>query len=123
MEPELEIGGSIDPERSQPRMFGGSVGSAELPWGWATERLSRARNYWIATTRPAGKPHSRPVWGVWLDDGFFFGSGRHSAKSRNPAANSAIVVHLESGDVVPPKRAYAWDERTYPSSATQFDFD
>src|SRR5437868_5167618 len=41
MEPEMEIGGSIDPEPSQPRMFGGSVGSAELLWGWATERLSR----------------------------------------------------------------------------------
>jgi hypothetical protein len=39
-----------------------------------------------------------PVWGVWLDDAFFFGSGRESAKSRNLAANPDIVVHLESGD-------------------------
>jgi hypothetical protein len=39
-----------------------------------------------------------PVWGIWLDDAFYFGSGRNSAKSRNLAANPAIVVHLESGD-------------------------
>jgi hypothetical protein len=39
-----------------------------------------------------------PVWGVWVDDAFFFGSGRDSAKSRNLASNPSIVVHLESGD-------------------------
>src|SRR5438552_15044970 len=99
MEPEMEIGGSIDPEPSQPRMFGGSVGSAELSWGWATERLSRARNYWIATTRPAGRPHSRPVWGVWLDTTLYFSTG--SLAAQNLASRPAITVHLESGsDVV-----------------------
>jgi hypothetical protein len=39
-----------------------------------------------------------PVWGAWFEDAFFFGSGRESAKSRNLAANPAVVVHLESGD-------------------------
>jgi general stress protein 26 len=137
-----------------------------LPWSWATERLEKARNYWVSTTRPNGRPHSMPVWGIWLDGAFYFGSGRESAKTRNLAANPAIVVHLESGDetvileglaeqvldselerrvdenygpkysftpdssgesdpwfVVRPKRAYAWTESRYPSSATQFDFD
>jgi hypothetical protein len=137
-----------------------------LAWSWAVERLEQARNYWVSTSRPDGRPHAMPVWGIWLDDGFFFGSGRDSAKSRNLAANPAIVVHLESGDetvileglaepvlddvlekrvdeaygpkydfspdssgetdpwfVVRPKRAYAWIEREYPGSATQFDFD
>jgi nitroimidazol reductase NimA-like FMN-containing flavoprotein (pyridoxamine 5'-phosphate oxidase superfamily) len=69
-----------------------------LPWSWATERLEQARNYWISTTRPDGRPHAMPVWGIWLDGTFFFGSGSDSAKSRNLAANPAVVVHLESGD-------------------------
>jgi hypothetical protein len=69
-----------------------------LPWSWAAERLASARNYWVSTTRPDGSPHSMPVWGIWLDDGFFFGSESKSAKSRNLLANPAIVVHLESGD-------------------------
>jgi general stress protein 26 len=69
-----------------------------LPWSWAAERLEQARNYWVSTTRPDGRPHAMPVWGIWLDGAFFFGSGRRSAKTRNLAANPAIVVHLESGD-------------------------
>src|SRR5260370_19730906 len=98
MEPQMEIDGSIDPEPSQPRMFGGYVGSARLPWGWATERLSRARTYWIATTRPTGQPHSRPVWGVCLDNTFYFSTG--SLAAQNLASQPAITVHLAWGNEV-----------------------
>jgi len=66
--------------------------------GVATERLSRARTYWIATTRPAGQPHSRPLWGVWLDTTFYFSTG--SLAAQNLAARPAITVHLESGSEV-----------------------
>ncbi len=98
MEPGREIDRNIDPEPSQPRMFGGYIGSASLPWRWATERLSRARTYWIATTRPTGQPHSRPVWGVWLDTTFYFSTG--SLAAQNLAAQPSITVHLESGSEV-----------------------
>lgn len=97
MEPR-EIDRSMDPEPSRPRMFGGIVGSGELSWEWATERLSRARTYWIATTRPAGQPHSRPVWGVWLDTTLYFSTG--SLATQNLTAQPAITVHLESGSEV-----------------------
>lgn len=95
---ELPLSGSRDPESSQPRMFGGPVGSAELPWSWATERLSSARIYWIATTRPDGRPHSRPVWGIWLDLVFSFSTG--SLAAQNLATQPAIPLHLERGDDV-----------------------
>jgi Pyridoxamine 5'-phosphate oxidase len=98
MEPQMEIGGSLDPEPSQPRMFGNAVGSGRLSWQWATEQLTRARNYWIATTRPDGRPHSRPVWGVWLDGIFYFSTG--SLAAQNLTASPAITVHLESGSEV-----------------------
>jgi pyridoxamine 5'-phosphate oxidase-like protein len=71
-----------------------------LPWNWAAERLARARNYWVTTTTPAGSPHAMPVWGVWLDDAFYFSTSPHSRKARNLASNPATVVHLESGDDV-----------------------
>src|SRR5712691_7751987 len=77
--------GSVNPEPGQPCMFGGHLDPVRLPWKWATERLTRARNYWIATTRPNGQPHSRPVWGVWLDDTFYFSTG--SLAAQNLAAN------------------------------------
>jgi hypothetical protein len=91
----------MEPRRRRPPFRGYGVPETEegmLPWEWAVERLEQARNYWVATTRPDGRPHSMPVWGIWLDGAFFFDSGRNSAKTRNLAANPAIVVHLESGD-------------------------
>jgi len=33
-----------------------------------------------------------PVWGVWLDDAFYFSSGAKSRKARNLAANPNCVV-------------------------------
>jgi general stress protein 26 len=158
----------MEPRRRRPPFRGYGVRETEdgmLTWDWAVERLTKARNYWVATTRPDGRPHAMPVWGIWLEGAFFFGSGRNSAKTRNLAANPAIVVHLESGDetvileglaehvldaelerrvdevygakydftpdssgesdpwfVLRPRRAYAWLERDYPGTATQFDF-
>lgn len=71
-----------------------------LPWSWAVERLAAARNYWIATTRPDGRPHVAPVWGVWLDDAYYFSTAKRAVKALNLAANPALIVHLESGDEV-----------------------
>lgn len=75
-------------------------GKGLLPWAWATERLEQSRNYWIASTRPDGRPHVIPVWGIWLDDALYFGTDPASVKGRNLQANPAIAVHLESGDEV-----------------------
>jgi len=69
-----------------------------LPWTWAQERLAAAQNCWVVTVRPDGRPHSVPVWGVWLEDCFFFGGT--GVKARNLATNSAVVVHLERADEV-----------------------
>ena len=159
----------MEPRRRRPPFRGYGVSDSDegmVAWSWAAERLEASRNYWISTTRPDGRPHAMPVWGAWLDNAFFFSSGRDSAKARNLAANPAIVVHLESGDetvilegraervlddalsrrvsevywpkydftpdtsgeadswfVVRPARAYAWAERDYTGTATQFDFD
>lgn len=71
-----------------------------MPWRWASREMARSRNYWVSTTRPDGRPHSMPLWGVWVDDAFYFSTDRGSRKARNLSANSALVVHLESGDDV-----------------------
>lgn len=87
------------PDRPQmPPGYGMRPEGDHLPWSWAEERLVRSRSYWIATTRPDGRPHVMPVWGVWLDGAVVFGTDRGSRKARNLAANPAVVVHLESGD-------------------------
>lgn len=96
---EPEAGAEVvEPEASRPRLFGGDPEPALLPWQWAAERLTSAQHYWIATTRPDDRPHSRPVWGVWLAGVFYFSTG--SLAARNLAANPTITVHLESGSAV-----------------------
>ena len=69
-----------------------------LPWSWATDRLGPARNYWISTTRPNGRPHAMPVWGVWIEDVFHFSTATGSRKARNLAGNPYCVIHPESAD-------------------------
>lgn len=70
-------------------------GRGLLPWSWATERLEKSHNYWVATTKPDGTPHAMPVWGVWVDDRFYFSTGRQSRKARNLAENPSCVVCTE----------------------------
>ena len=73
-------------------------GEGLLPWEWALERLSVSHNYLVATTRPDGRPHVMPVWGLWLDGAFYFSTGRQSRKARNLGANPYCVVSTERAD-------------------------
>ncbi|MSQ05623.1 MAG: pyridoxamine 5'-phosphate oxidase [Dehalococcoidia bacterium] len=83
-----------------PASYGIAKGSGPqmLLWEEVQNRLRHARNYWLATTRPDGRPHAMPVWGLWRSDGFYFGTDAASRKGRNLEANPACTVHLESGD-------------------------
>ena len=91
-----------EPRADRPQMPGyglARVSDGELlPWGWGAERLERARNYFVSTTRPDGRPHTMPVWGVWLDDAFWFNTGSESRKVRNLAANAQCVITTEGAD-------------------------
>jgi hypothetical protein len=84
------------PITDRPIMFGkAGLDPVLLPWSWAVHRLATARNYWIASTRPDGRPHTRPVWGIWHADAVYFSTG--SLAITNLAQNPNITVHLESG--------------------------
>lgn len=64
-----------------------------LPFEWARERLIANRNYWVGTVDPAGRPHSTPVWGVWMpDDVFWFSCDPLAYKARNLRNNPNVVV-------------------------------
>jgi len=69
-----------------------------VPWTFAESRLAKSHNYWICSTRPDSRPHSAPVWGVWLDGVFYFSTDPASRKGQNLKANPAVSVHVESGD-------------------------
>ncbi len=83
-----------------PPLYGLKARHQYLPFRHAEDRLAKARNYWICTARPDGRPHSIPVWGFWIDGALYFGTARSSRKARNLAHNPALSIHLESGDDV-----------------------
>jgi hypothetical protein len=72
----------------------------KLPWTVVEEWLVNARTYWLTTTRPDGRPHAVPVWGVWRDGGLCFSTGAETATARNVAANPAALAHPGNGDQV-----------------------
>jgi len=100
----MSSGAGTEPVAGRPGMpsgYGIAEGAVDLdrfPWSWAEDRLTAARNYWIASTRDDGRPHAAPVWGLWLDGMMYFSTDPTSQKGRNIAVRHEIVVHLESGD-------------------------
>ena len=74
--------------------------SALLPWSFVTERLAADERYWLSTTRPDGRPHARPAWGVWVDGTLHCGGGERTRWARNLAADPRLTVHRESGEAV-----------------------
>jgi pyridoxine/pyridoxamine 5'-phosphate oxidase len=112
-----------------PSGYGLSTDEAgQLDWSWAAQRLVASRNYWVCTSSRDGQPHVAPVWGLWIDDAFFFSSDPTSRKGRNIAAGSPVVAHLESGDDVvvieghaepPPDRD--WLERAAAAYKEKYD--
>lgn len=71
---------------------GPKEGKGLLPWSWAQRLLEKAHNYFLSTTRPDGRPHVMPVWGVWAGGAFYFSTGATSVKARNMAANPQCVL-------------------------------
>jgi hypothetical protein len=71
-----------------------------LPWQFVAETMAVDRIYWIGTTLPNGRPHARPVWGVWVGGTFHCGGGEETRWVRNLAHNPAVTVHRESGEEV-----------------------
>lgn len=69
-----------------------------LPWKWAEDRLNKSHNYWVTTVRPDGRPHSMVVWGLWMEGGFYFSTGRKSRKAKNLGANGHCVIATEKAN-------------------------
>lgn len=89
------------PTADRPRMPDG-YGVPEhadglLPWDAVEARLRDSHVYWMATTRPDGRPHVVPRWGVWLDGRLHYDGSPATRHVRNLQANGNCVLHLEDG--------------------------
>ena len=86
-----------EPHAQRPYMPGYGIqgpdeGAGLLPWSWATERLTRSHDYWLATVRPDGRPHVMPVWGTWDGAGIVLSTAPGSRKSRNLSTEPRCTV-------------------------------
>jgi len=84
------------PTAGRPHMPGYGIDEEDrkglLTWSWAASRLSKTQNYFLATTRSDGRPHVMPLWGIWMNDSFYFSTGGKSVKAQNLAANPNCVL-------------------------------
>jgi len=83
-----------------------------LPWDAVEARLHDARVYWMATTRPDGRPHVVPRWGVWLEGRLWYDGAPTTRHARNLRENPACALHLEDGT-----RAVILEGTSGPASA------
>ena len=93
-------------------------------WQYFADRLTSARSYWLATTRPDGAPHVAPVWGVVVDEVLYLYSERRTVKARNIAADPRIAIHLDGASDVVIVNGRADDlgaPRTQPLVVAAFD--
>lgn len=92
---------ALPPKSTRPHMPGYGVPKSNkglLPWTWAEKRLNSSHNYWITTVRADARPHTMIVWGVWIDNAFYFSTGSQSRKARNLAKNPRCIVCTERAD-------------------------
>jgi len=68
-----------------------------LTWAAIRKELEEAPQYWVATTRPDGRPHVVPRDGVWLDDAWYYGGSPETVHNRNLENNHEAVMHIGEG--------------------------
>jgi nitroimidazol reductase NimA-like FMN-containing flavoprotein (pyridoxamine 5'-phosphate oxidase superfamily) len=81
-------------------IVGAEAGKGLLPWAWVPRKMNACRTFWLATIYAGtgkNRPHVMPLWGVWVEDGFFFSTGRTSRKAQNLAANPACTITNDDG--------------------------
>jgi PPOX class probable F420-dependent enzyme len=63
----------------------------------AAERVEEAKNVWMATVRPDGRPHLVPIWFVVDAGRWYLCTAPGSVKARNLSRNPQIALALEDG--------------------------
>jgi hypothetical protein len=75
-----------------PALYGSTA--RLLAWADVRTRLEEAPQYWLATTRPDGRPHTVPTDGLWIDEAWWFGGSPETVKHRNLTADGRASLHL-----------------------------
>jgi general stress protein 26 len=72
---------------------------AELQtWEEVAERVAASHNYWLATTTEDGRPHLRPVDGVFVEGTLAFGGSPETRWVQHIQHRPAVTVGLPDDD-------------------------
>ena len=69
-----------------------------LGWDEVAERIAGARNYWLATLARDGRPHLRPVDGVFVEDALCFGGSPETRWVQHLQHQPALSASLPDDD-------------------------
>ncbi len=69
-----------------------------LPWDEVAGRIAGARNYWLVTLHPDGRPHLRPVDGVFVENVLCFGGSPETRWVRHLQHHREITASLPDDD-------------------------
>jgi nitroimidazol reductase NimA-like FMN-containing flavoprotein (pyridoxamine 5'-phosphate oxidase superfamily) len=78
-----------------PKEYG--TPTKKLAWEDVRAELEDATVYWVASTRPDGRPHVVPRDGVWLDDAWYYGGSPKTVHNKNVGSNPAVAMHIGDG--------------------------
>jgi hypothetical protein len=67
-------------------------------WDEVAERIAASKNYWLATVTDDGRPHMRPVDGVFVESVLAFGGSPETRWVRHLQARPEVSVSLPDDD-------------------------
>jgi hypothetical protein len=68
-----------------------------VEWSSVRRDLEDASVYWVASTRPGGRPHVVPRDGIWLDSTWYYGGSPQTVHNHNLEHNPEVVMHIGDG--------------------------
>jgi Pyridoxamine 5'-phosphate oxidase len=92
-----------------------------LSWADVDDRLATALHYWLATTRPDGRPHVVPIDGLWVGGACHFGGAPETVHARNLQADPRAAIHLDDSEAATIAEGVAEVHLPTPEFARELD--
>lgn len=83
-----------------PAAYGTKKAKEYVEWTHVERRLDESRVYWVATVGRGGRPHVRPVDGLYVDGVIYVGGSPETRWVRDLLDNRHVTVHLDGVDDV-----------------------
>ncbi len=83
-----------------PADYGVTKAKSFVDWQYVADRFTEARIYWLAVTDERGRPHVRPIDGLYLDSVLYVGGSPETRWVGLLQGEPRVSVHLATDDVL-----------------------